>query len=129
MYYSYSIVYLMWSHILSLPPLFPVAPTLEHKASVKRFVSHQFLNPNTVGRNPWTGDQPIVRPLPTQHNTTGMNADIYASSGIRNRNPSVRAGEDSSHLRSCGHCDRPWIHISVININFLTILCSITFEC
>jgi hypothetical protein len=31
--------------VLSLS-LFPVAPTLEHRASVKRFVSLQFLNPN-----------------------------------------------------------------------------------
>jgi hypothetical protein len=43
-----------------------VAPTLEHRISVKRFVLLQFLNPKTVGRTPWTGDQPIARPLPTQ---------------------------------------------------------------
>jgi hypothetical protein len=49
--------------------LFPVAPTLEHRALVKLFVSLQFLNPETVGRTPWTGDQPVVRPLPKQtHN-------------------------------------------------------------
>jgi hypothetical protein len=53
--------------ILSLSlSLFPVAPTLEHGASVKSFVSLQFLNPKTVVRTPWTGDQPIARPLPTQ---------------------------------------------------------------
>jgi hypothetical protein len=46
--------------------LFLVAPTLEHSASVKRFVSLQFLNPKTVGRTPWTGDQPVARPLPTE---------------------------------------------------------------
>jgi hypothetical protein len=44
--------------------LSPVAPTLEYRASVKRFVSLQFLNPKTVGRTPWTGDQPVARPLP-----------------------------------------------------------------
>jgi hypothetical protein len=32
--------------------LSPVAPTLEHRASVKRFVSLQFLNPKTDGRTP-----------------------------------------------------------------------------
>jgi hypothetical protein len=32
--------------------LFPVAPTLENRASVKRFVSLLFLNPKTVGRTP-----------------------------------------------------------------------------
>jgi hypothetical protein len=39
---------------------------MEHKASVKRFVSLQFLNPKTVGRTPWTEDQPVAKPLPTQ---------------------------------------------------------------
>jgi hypothetical protein len=34
--------------------LFPVAPTLEHRASVELFVSLHFLNPKTVGRIPWT---------------------------------------------------------------------------
>jgi hypothetical protein len=34
--------------------LFPIASILEHRASVKRFVSLQFLNPKTVGRTPWT---------------------------------------------------------------------------
>jgi hypothetical protein len=29
---------------------------------VKRVVSLQFINPNTVGRTPWTGDQPVARP-------------------------------------------------------------------
>jgi hypothetical protein len=49
--------------------LSPVAPALEPRASVKRFVSLQFLNPKTVDRTPWTGDQPVVRPLRTQDNT------------------------------------------------------------
>jgi hypothetical protein len=56
--------------------LFPVAPTLEHRASVNRFVSLQFLNPKTVGGSPWTWDQPIARPLPIQiqnkHRQTSM---------------------------------------------------------
>jgi hypothetical protein len=34
--------------------LFP----LEHRASVKRFLSLQFLNPKTVDRTPWTGISP-----------------------------------------------------------------------
>jgi hypothetical protein len=47
-----------------------------HGAFVKRFVSLQFLISKTVGRIPWTGDQPIARPLPTQtqnkHRLTSM---------------------------------------------------------
>jgi hypothetical protein len=46
--------------------LFPVAPTLKHRASVKCFVSLQFLNPKTVGRAPWMEDQRIARMLRTQ---------------------------------------------------------------
>jgi hypothetical protein len=41
-------------------------PTLEHRVSVKRYVSLQFLNHSTVGRTPWTRDQPVARPLSTQ---------------------------------------------------------------
>jgi hypothetical protein len=48
---------------------FPVAPTLEHRASLKSFVSLQFLNSKRVGRTPWRGDQAVSRPLPTQDNT------------------------------------------------------------
>jgi hypothetical protein len=33
----------------------------DHRASVKRFVSLQFLSPKTVGRTSWTGYQPIAR--------------------------------------------------------------------
>jgi hypothetical protein len=39
---------------------------LEHRASVKCFVSLQFLNLKTIGRTPWMGDQPAARLLPTQ---------------------------------------------------------------
>jgi hypothetical protein len=38
-----------------------------------------------VGRTPWTGDQPVARPLPT-HRTTQTeytHTNNYASSGIR----------------------------------------------
>jgi hypothetical protein len=67
------------SQIFSLS-LSSVAPTFEHKTSVQRFVSLQFVNPKTAGRTPWTGDQPVARPLPTQ---TQKIADIQALTGIR----------------------------------------------
>jgi hypothetical protein len=76
---------------LSSLSLFPVAPTMEHRASMKRFVSLQFHNPETVGRAPWMGDQPIARPLPIQTQT-----NIHTLSGIWTHCPRVRAGEDSS---------------------------------
>jgi hypothetical protein len=49
--------------------LLPVTPNLEHMVSSKRIVSRQFINPKTVGRTHWTGDQPVAKPLPTQDNT------------------------------------------------------------
>jgi hypothetical protein len=43
---------------------------------MKRFVSLQVLNPNTVGRTPCTGDQPVVRPLPTQTQNKGTQTSM-----------------------------------------------------
>jgi hypothetical protein len=73
--------------------LFPLAPTLDYRASMKRFASLQFHNLKTVGRTPWTGDQPVASPLPTQDNTNTdyTETDICALSGIRTHDPSVGA--------------------------------------
>jgi hypothetical protein len=66
----------------------PVALTLQHRASVKRFVSFQFLNlRESVGLH-WTVDQPVARSLPSA-NTELKQTDIYALSGIRTHDPSV----------------------------------------
>jgi hypothetical protein len=68
----------------------------------------QFLNLYTVGRTAWTGDQSAVaRPLPTH-------TDNHASSGIRTRDPRVRASEDSSCLRPLGHCDQHPYYIALL---------------
>jgi hypothetical protein len=56
----------------------------------------QFLNLYRVGRTTWTGIRPSLgRYLHTEQTHT----DIHASSGIRNHDPSTRAGEDGSCLR------------------------------
>jgi hypothetical protein len=48
----------------------------------------------TVGRTPWTGDQPVTSCLRTQDNTNRiMRTHVSASSGIRTHDPSVRAGK------------------------------------
>jgi hypothetical protein len=80
-----------------------------------RFFS--FLILHTVGGPPWTGDQPVARPLHT-HNTYRTNAhtDIHASSGIRTNDPSVRVGEDISCLRPRRHCDRLKMHFPLQNL-------------
>jgi hypothetical protein len=62
----------------------------------------RFLIIYTESRTPWTGDQPVARPLLTHR----INADIHVSSKIWIHYPSVRASEDSSCLRPHGHCDR-----------------------
>jgi hypothetical protein len=76
-----------------------------------------FLILYTVARIPWTEDQSVARPLPTQ--TEYMHTDIHALSGIRTHDPSDRASEDSSCLRpvatTIGFCfvvyfeSRPWV--------------------
>jgi hypothetical protein len=68
-----------------------------------RFFS--FLILYTVCRTPWTGDQPVARPLPTRR-INAHNTDIHAFSGVLTHDPSVRTGEDSSCLWPRGHCDR-----------------------
>jgi hypothetical protein len=46
---------------------------LEHRISVKRLFHFNFLVLYTVGRNPWTGHQPITRPLPIHKATQTQN--------------------------------------------------------
>jgi hypothetical protein len=46
-------------HGISLSLSLPVAPTLEHRAFLKRLVSFQFLNPKTIGMTSWTGINPF----------------------------------------------------------------------
>jgi hypothetical protein len=63
---------------------------------LNRFFS--FLILYTVGRAPWTGDQPVARPIRT-HRTTHC--------GIRTHDRSVQPSEHSSCFTPRGHCDRP----------------------
>jgi hypothetical protein len=70
-----------------------------------------FLILYTVGRTPWTGDQPVARSLPThterhKHRINAHDRDIHTLSGIRTHDRSFRASEDSACLRPRGHCDR-----------------------
>jgi hypothetical protein len=66
-----------------------------------------FLILYTVGRVPWTWDQPVAGPLLT-HRINAHNTDINALSGTRTHDISVRANENSSCLRPRGRCDRPF---------------------
>jgi hypothetical protein len=71
-----------------------------------RFFS--FLILSTVGRTPWTGDQHVLRPLPTQNN-------INTEYRIRTHDTSLPASEDSSCLRPWGHSDRRYIKYTLGN--------------
>jgi hypothetical protein len=67
----------------------------------------QFINLDTVGRNPWTGDQPVARPLFTEQHKHRINAHRHPFfEWDSNPRSSVRAREDSSCLRPRGHCER-----------------------
>jgi hypothetical protein len=61
-------------------------------------VFFSFLILYTVGRIPWTGDQPVARPLPIHRTTQTQNKCTQRHpwlSGIRTHDLSVPAGEDN----------------------------------
>jgi hypothetical protein len=75
-------------HIIYLSICLSVYGSTVFLLNLGRFFS--FLILYTVGRTPWTGDQPVARPLPTQNNTnTETHIGIHALSGIRIHDPSV----------------------------------------
>jgi hypothetical protein len=88
LFYFFSLSYSCCSH-------------LEHRTSVKRFVSLQFLNLRQSVELLGVGISPSQGRYLTQTQT-----DIHALSGTRTHDPSVRAGEDISCLRQCSHGDR-----------------------
>jgi hypothetical protein len=69
-----------------------------------RFFS--FLILYTVGRTPWTGDQPVARPLPTHRTTQTQNKGTQTSMHWLGFEHTIPAFEDSSCLSRRGHCDR-----------------------
>jgi hypothetical protein len=72
---------------------------LEHRASVKRFFSLQFLTlRQSVGL--------LGRGISPSQGHDLTQTDIHALNGIRTHDPSVREGEDISCLRRRGHCGR-----------------------
>jgi hypothetical protein len=61
---------------------------------------------------PWTGNQPVARPMFTQGNTEKMQTYIYALNGILTHDPRVRAGEDifRAQDRTTIVIDQPYIN-------------------
>jgi hypothetical protein len=62
---------------------------------------------HTAHRTPWTGDQPVATPLPTQNNTNTEKIQKHTldSSGIRTHDPNFRAVKNSTLHRRGGNCD------------------------
>jgi hypothetical protein len=77
-----------------------------------------FLNPNPNGRTTWTGDQPAARPLPTYRTAQNkINAQRHPCFEWQSKpRPQYSTGEDSSCLRSRGHCDRLIYHYFHIRV-------------
>jgi hypothetical protein len=71
-------------------PTYPCCSRLEHRASVKRLVSHEFLN---LRQSVGLLRRGISRTQGRYLHKHGINANIHALSGIRTLDPSVRAGE------------------------------------
>jgi hypothetical protein len=69
-YFHFILLSLYWQIMHS--GLFPIRNNSE-------IINHTHIR---LGGIPWTGDQPGVRPLPTQDNANRMNADIHASHDI-----------------------------------------------
>jgi hypothetical protein len=79
---------------------------LEHRASVKCFVSLQFLNlRQSVGLLDGGSAHRKATTYAGQHKHR-INTDIHALSGIQTYSASALAGEDIWCLRPHGHCDR-----------------------
>jgi hypothetical protein len=61
------------------------------------------------GRTPWTGDQPVSRPLPkprttnTQNKRTHTTSNIHDLCGLRTHDLGFRAIEDSTFLSPLGY--------------------------
>jgi hypothetical protein len=66
---------------------------------------------HTVGRTPWTGDQPVAKAvIYTEQHKHRITADIHVLSGIGTQDPSVLASEDISCVGPRGHCHRRWMN-------------------
>jgi hypothetical protein len=96
----------MWLEHWNSFSFFPVA--LQSLTDLGHLTNRMFLELFRHSRTPWTSDQPVARPLPTQDNTTQKDADrhpcLERDSNPRSQQPT---GQDP-RLRPHGHRDRHW---------------------
>jgi hypothetical protein len=102
--------------------LYSCCSHLQHRASVKHFVSLQFLNLRQWLRRLGRGISPSQGRYLTKQNKRRQTA--IALSGIGTHDPSVRGRKDISCLRPHGHCDRPYSSYFYV---FITLSSSINF--
>jgi hypothetical protein len=60
----------------------------------------QFLNLYTVGRTPWTGDQPVARQLPARRTTETQNKRIRTSMPLMGFEPLIPVFERSKMVHA-----------------------------
>jgi hypothetical protein len=63
----------------------------------------QFLNLYKVGRTPWTGDQPVARPLPTHKTTQTQNKCTQTSMPLVGFEPTIPAFERAKAVHGLDH--------------------------
>jgi hypothetical protein len=63
----------------------------------------QFLNLHTVGRTPWTGDQHVVRPLPTHRTTQTQNKRTQTSVPSVGFEPTIPVFERAKTVHALDH--------------------------
>jgi hypothetical protein len=74
----------------------------------------QFLDLYRVGRTPWTGDQPVARPLPTHRTTQTQNKGTQTYMHRVGFEPTIPVFERAKTARPLGSA-----HTSITNINLL----------
>jgi hypothetical protein len=107
-YGSTALVNLVYVYSRGGPQTAPAPrPSLIYCASREPWSLFQFLNLYTVSRTPWTGDQPLTRPLPAHRTTQTQNKHRHPCLEW-DSNPRLQclSGRRSSCLRPYGHCDR-----------------------
>jgi hypothetical protein len=75
----------------------------------------RFFNPYTVGRSPWTGDQPVARPLPTHRTIQTQNKRTQTSMPRVGLEPTIRVFE---RMKTVHALDRAATVISVFKSPF-----------
>jgi hypothetical protein len=101
---SFTSAHKLLSSFSSALCLYSCCSDKEHRASVKRFVSLQFLNLRESVGLLW----PVICPAQGCYLTQTQNKHRQTDlTRIWNHDPSIQASEDISCLRPLGHCDWP----------------------